>query len=312
MNNLKSMSTAKRLILFGFILLLLLTVSYIANNAFYHQKRYRVPKDVETLITGSSLVTNGVDPTYISHSQNIALAAEPLCLSYYKLKSILKEDGSQLKNIVVSYSLVDISYDWDNVFIEQKKISGEMLRRIFCLNLDQDLRVLMDIFPMDYGILSETYIRYKVFPNISDWLLGLNDDFQLGYIGGFNSSSKVLKDDDYKYKKILQDNFPLIKEENKRIVGTMNSYIDSIKYLADKYELKLLTIEFPIVDTLKSAIPNQYKVAYKQHLNEMKLNQSSDWVHFDYGYLDDFYFSDYVHLNRKGADMLSKQLNEEL
>ncbi|MBS2099061.1 hypothetical protein [Carboxylicivirga linearis] len=300
----------KRLIYFTCILLVLLMGSFYINAYYYKIKAYNIPTSTKTLITGSSLVANGVDPQYIPNSVNIALAAEPLCLSYFKLKDILNREHEGLNTVVVSYSLPDISYDWDNVFIQSKKVSGEMLKRIFSLENGPGPLELGSIFPLDWFIASETYLRYRVFPNLSDWSVYWSKNKHPGYIGSYLPADSYFRKDTVVYEKFLRNHFPLPAITYQPVVGKMNSYIDSIQNLINDHQLSLVTLGFPIVDTFNLAIPELYKSAFDNQLNKLNAQNSGQWQHFQFEIRDRSLFSDYLHLNKEGAIQFSERLSK--
>lgn len=302
----------KKLIVFSILMSLFLVLSYQVNDFFYRNFNYELPEGVEMLITGSSLVSNGIDPDCIPGSDNISLAAEPLVLSYYKLKDILTREP-KLKRILLSYSMIDVAFDWDNSFIDGKKNSGEMIRRLIGLRKKFDIKQVSDNLEVDYFIWWEQVCRYRLFPNMIYWydaLLG--KDIKYSHIGNYITQNGKLDIEKYDFKELANKHFPHPENESLPVYGKMNNYLDSIINLSNQYKVELYVIGMPMPPELYSEVSDEYKNYYRQRSEYLK--EFSNVHYLDYTQLNmgaDLFF-DFVHLNKSGAAKLSREISERI
>lgn len=299
----------KKLLAFTGLLALGLMVSHRVNEWYYRNYNYQVPTGVKTLVTGSSLVTNGINPALLPHAENIALAAEPLVLSYYKLKDILPHE-TQLENVVISYSMLDVAYDWDHSFIDGKKNSGEMIRRLIGLRDKFHINEVKDCFDVDFLIWWEQILRYRVFPNIFYWIEAtFANRMDYAQIGGYNPQVGSLNIEKCDFKKMAAKHFPLPKSEGAPVYGKMNCYLDSIICLCDQLDLKLYVIGMPMPKELYVEVPDSYREYYNDQTQKLTKMPNVSYIGFSNWNLGCDMYMDFSHLNKMGSDSLSSCIN---
>ncbi len=302
----------KKLTLFLAILCLLLVVSSNVNSWFYENSNYKVPGHVETIITGSSLVTNGINPNVIDSAENIGLAAEPLALSYYKLKDILPTEP-QVKNVVVSYSLVDVAFDWDNSFNDGKKNTGEMMRRLLGLRNRFSVDEVKSDYVVDWFIWWEQVIRYRVFPNFIYWMDAvLAKDVNYLQIGGYNPGGAVFNPEKVDARQAAVKYFPVPDEVGVPIYGKMNQYVDSIVNICKAEQVEVFLIAMPVSSHILEYVNEGYEDYFKTQIKKYNSIDHVSFIDYTNAQLGDSCFIDFLHLNTIGADIISKGINERI
>ncbi|WP_010663961.1 hypothetical protein [Marinilabilia salmonicolor] len=300
---------AKRLILFVFILGILLVVSYNGNKILFDKFGFQVPSDVETLITGSSLATGGINPDYIEKSCNVGLAGEPAVVSFVKIRDLLSRPNN-VDRIILSFSLVETSSYWDLVFSENKTNGVEIFSRISFLREENGLDLFEGI-PVNYFAYSEVYLRNRIFPVIP-YLINVfkKEEKIYPHIGGYTNvefnrrevEERVDNRQEILNKMFLHDSFP----EN---ISKMNfNYLDSIVALTDRMNVDLILVGMPMENSLFEMIPSTNRIYYLEQV-EMRLKQPHvSFINLTNYFNSPDFFGDYVHINRVGADSIAKVL----
>jgi hypothetical protein len=301
---------AKRLILFVFILGILLFVSYKGNKVLFDKYGFQVPSKVETLVTGSSLAANGINPAYIENSCNVGLAGEPAVVSFVKIRDLLSRSNN-VKRIVLSFSLIETSSYWDQSFLKNKSNCVEMFSRIALLREENSLDLFKDI-PINYYAYGEVYLRNRVFPVFPYVINIFKKKGQIyPHIGGYNeiefNRREVAEREDNRQdildRMFYHQPFP----EN---VSMMNfSYLDSIIDLTKRMKVDLLLVGMPMEESLYEMIPLRNKEYYLNQVKEASQQSHVFFVNLSTFFDSPQFFSDYVHVNNVGADSIAKVLN---
>lgn len=301
----------KRIILFILILGFVLLLSYKGNQFLFKRYGYRLSPKVETVITGSSLVANGINPQYIENSCNVGLAAEPVMVSYLKIRDILSMPNN-VDQIILSFSLIETSSYWDEIFSKSKANGVEMFSRISFLRKEIDIE-LFDEIPIDYFTYTEVYLRNRVFPVIP-YLINVfkKEDKMYPHIGGFSSEEfnirEVAERGDNRQaildKMFYHDSFP----DN---ISSINfSFLDSIVVLTDKKDINLILVGMPMDKSLYEMIPFENRDYYQRELDLISQQQHVYFVNLTTYFHSLQFFNDYVHINIAGADSVAKILDE--
>lgn len=301
----------RRLLLFCFASLGLLLVSYLINVRCLRSTTTLLSQDVHIVATGSSLMTAAFDPNFMVGSTNVALAAEPFFVSYLKIKSLL-EHHPQIETILFSYSLPELNSKKDAFLNGETALTNELLNR---LSYMQDGFSLSQLKAFDVDVFSylEVFIRNRVFPN---YLLFCCASFrnsgegsgQLPYLGEYLPHSGIGPLDELiDVNRYVSKYFPL--EGGKAALSiTDNAYADSIVWLCRQKNIQLFLIGFPVRRCILSKVPDDYLTYYNQKLSDY--NQFSN-VHIlnmtsvDLNYI---YYNDPMHLNRRGAKLISGKI----
>lgn len=307
----------KKIWLLVLLLGLLLLLSSKLNDKMIRSCGFELHENTEVLITGSSLVTLGINPSIIPNSENVAMAAEPFVVSFFKLRDIIS-DSTNLKRVIISTSIQEIS-NQDEVFCGSKSVVVEMFSRLSCLKKSISLKDLK-LFNVDKFSFWEVFIRNRVFPNYTfikryfakqesrcgnEHLLHITgyeqgSDFNQGNIGGIG----------YNVERFIERQF---RDDG---AGNINSkvnfsYIDSINNLCASKRIELITVGMPISKQLYDKIPDCYKKEYlelKNHITSLSNTKFLDYTQMG----EKKWFVDIVHLNGFGATSLTTILNNDL
>ena len=288
--------------------------SYRINRKMYNEYWYHLPDSCETLITGSSLVTCGLNPKVIRNSVNIGLAAEPLAVTFLKLRDILNRPHG-LKRVVISYSLLEMGSQFSS-FYGSKSGSIEMFER---LSGQSDYPSLSDLeyFRVDKFSYFEVYMRNRIFPSYQMLSGFINQNYSANkflHIGEFtdeavfNQNEVAVKQFDYEQIGSRRFNF---KRDHEKIKIDLK-YLDKICALCLDSGVKLTIVGMPMHQELYKVVPDEYlscichcKVFLKKYPNVAFVDYSAFPLEHDC-------FRDYAHLNMKGSLILSNCLNEFL
>jgi len=300
-----------KLLLFLVVVAMVAFGSYFINEWSISKERFKLQDSTETLITGSSLVTLGIDPDYISKSENIALEAEPLVTSYFKLCDVLDTD-THIKRVIISFSLQEV-VNQDRVFNASKSVVDEMFTRLMFLTKPMTLKEL-SLFQVNRLSFFEAYVRFRIFPNyfyLSRLLF--NDRYdKLLHIGGFQKMSvfnKKRKDNSkVNPQRFVKKRFP-DRNMQSHLSRINIGYIDSIGSLCSNLGIELIAVGMPISQELYRYIPSYYIDYYNSCTEELTEKGICRVINFTKTGEPDW-FSDLVHLNEYGAKILSIQLND--
>ncbi len=304
----------RRLLLFCFSSMGLLLVSYLINVRSLRSTAKLLSEDVRIVATGSSLMTAGFDPSFMEGSTNVALAAEPFFVSYLKIKSLVTHHP-HIDKVLFSYSLPELNRRKDSFLNGKSALTSELLNRLSYMT---DGFNLLQLKPLEVNLFSylEVFIRNRVFPN---YLLfcasfnGLGDGSgQLPYLGEYLPHSDVGPLDELiDINRQIYKWFPV--EDGKPDLSVIdNAYADSIVHFCSQKNIQLFLIGFPIRRCILSKVPADYLIYYNQKLSDYEqvpnvhvLNMTS----IDLSYV---YYNDPMHLNQKGAKLISKKIVESI
>ena len=95
-------SFLRRIAAFGLVLLLAAGASWGANVGLSQFHNLSLSPDVDVLFVGDSHIAYAVDPEYVPGARNVALRAEPMSASRYKVEGIL--DGNpDVRTVVLGF-----------------------------------------------------------------------------------------------------------------------------------------------------------------------------------------------------------------
>ncbi len=304
----------KKLVKNSVILLLIVIVinamSYMLNNYLLDEAPFLVPDSIETLLMGDSNVTCGGDPSVVRNSLNISMAADAMFVSYIKLKNILSyKENRHLKNVVVSYSPLYYS----------GKIDSLMINDDSALDLFGRIHNYLDLSDFsglgcNKSKLYSTYYRYRMLPNVNYFknYIAEKTEFmtkEYPFIEGFYPYKKM-KYKEVDYRKKMERYFPSDKELY--ISEQMPRYVDSIARLANDHDIQLFFVTFPVNQEFCKLFPE--KIIHASDSLKVSILEKYDNVYFhDFmDSLETLYFSDYLHLNKSGAEVVSEWIDQEI
>jgi hypothetical protein len=170
----------------------------------------------------------------------------------------------------------------------------------------------LKLFNVGSFIYWENFIRYELLLNfrlIKNFFINLfnsNKELDFPFIGGFKERDRVKLNVDI--DRLIDDRF----EGYTGPRGIVNAqYIDSIAKFTSSHNMKLYIVGMPLLRDFYSKVPidvNSYldsKISSVQKYGGVKFIPC-------YTMCDDTLFADFDHLNRDGAAIISKYLNEKL
>jgi hypothetical protein len=306
----------RKIFLFIAIISLVASVSYNVNLWSFKKAGLQLCDTTGILMTGSSLVMQGLNPAYIERSENVAIAAEPVVISFFKIRDILR-NNPQIKKIITSCSLQEIT-EQDAVFSGKRSVVQEMFTRLSFLQHPVTLNDLR-LFEVDEPVYWEVYLRYRIFPNYFYIYRALKGDIKcnyegLAYVSGFatrgdfNIRAEVFKL--INVERVVNAHFPENNKE-KMISKVSLNYIDSISSLCERKNIELIVVGMPVTHKLFERIPRYYIDYYRNYISEM--NKRIKCRYYDFmNAAPDEWFEDLIHLNELGAKNISIMLNDSI
>jgi len=306
----------RKIFLFIAIISGIAAVSYNVNLWSFKKAGLQLCDSTEILMTGSSLIMQGIDPLYIDRSENVASAAEPMVISFFKIRDIVK-NNPQVKKVITSCSLHEIT-EQDVVFSGKRSIVQEMFTRLAFLQEPITLNDLK-LFEVDKSVYWEVYLRYRVFPNYFYIYRALKNDIKCNYKGlvyvsgfatraDFNIRAEVFKGIDV--EKVVRKHFPDTNMEDRLSTESMN-YIDSISSFCSNRGIELIILGMPITNKLFERIPSFYVDYYNSYIRNMQKRIDCEFYDFTHAAPDEW-FEDLIHLNAYGAKKISIMLNDSI
>ncbi len=298
--------------LFAIILGIILSGSYIANDFLIRNTSFKLRDEVVTIITGNSSTQYGLNPDYLSYTENISLESEPLFMSYYKLKEILS-NNNHIQHVIIPFSFLDVRESKDsylNLF-DDIDFKRELYSRFCCLQEQVPYSCLME-FNVDNIMYLEAFLRYRVFVNFIYLVRKLRcDNFERTYLNHIGQFKKMVPISSGKFTPNTEeyiDNAIAAKFSSEGLETKYSTYLDSIVNLCCSLDKLVIIINTPSYPEFNDRIPYKFKAYYYEKIGRFK---KSSFVHFlDCSDLitDHDYFIDEIHLNCKGAEIFSKEL----
>lgn len=284
------------------------------NVFLFRRFVYEVPKDKTTLITGNSFINCGIDPLLVDSSVNIGMAAEPLSVSFYKLRVIL-DRNPHIKNVVVSFSVANLGPCNDSLFNREKSESVELLTRIVPLVADFNE---IDALNPSSNVKMEVLFRELFFFNYIYWSKLLVPNNNYGYVGAYLYGKIRQKTVQYKdtscYARIASGIFPVSNKGEALLSKMMICYVDSIVRLTKKHHVDLYLLGMPLYFELAERIPRSYVLHHRMIVN--RIVEANEHVRFFdmtlNRQLNKDCYRNVTHLNHNGAAIVSKELDRLL
>jgi len=250
--------------------------------------------DIQILILGSSHSFEGINPeNFEMNTFNLAHASQSIDYDYL----LYKHYRNELINL--KYLLIPISY-----FTFYFKIE----------NSSEKYRV--DYYKYYYFNNTFKILSLKRFGNnLKNILINSSEDYNLKYSGYYmNSGSKY---DDFKQFK--ESAFQAAKRhtynEKQDIFRKNVKIIETIIKLSINKGVKVVLIETPKHEEYLKHLNETQVLKTKEVINHLKSNYINSVIHLSYESDNDFMFNDFYdsdHLNGKGAEKLSKKINDYL
>jgi len=284
-NSKKILEFTKEYILFVFYLGSFFLLNFLVN--LYLKETTSPNLDTNVLIMGDSHGERAVDPTYFHSAINISQSAEPLVLTYWKLKDIIEENN--IDTVLISLSYHNLSAFNDLKYIDNRW-SKEMMRRSFDLVDYDDL----DKVDFDWNEFLKRYFRDMcLYPHTKHHT----------HIGKYvTSEESKLTNLDINVNRQFYDG-----EETYEVSEKSEYFLEQIIRLTKNENITLMFIKPPVHKDYLNSVPLKFRDHYKAIINQ--ITQSGiKVIQIEHVNFDDFDFFDFDHLNLKGSQKYTKEL----
>jgi hypothetical protein len=280
-----------------FLLLLILLPLLSHLNADLLEK-FGTDPNIKTLIIGDSHTEIGINDQLIPNSINISQTSEGYIYSYYKLKTVLKNNPN-IKIILLGCSYHNFSSYYDDPVMGEYSPTVSS-RYFFIIPWKEKLRIL------NKNKKNLVFEIRKILENGFRNLFSKTGNYS--FLGGFKSFStdKALNENSIK-KRISGQYY-----SSGQLTGfsQMNkSYFLKIIDLCRESNLTIKLLNTPLHKTYLDQVPKKFKDHYYNLVKENKLNI----IEFDSLHLDNSCFlPDGDHVSIKGSTLTSKFLRDFL
>ena len=279
-----------KLVLFITPLLLYIIINLCYNNYSYSNESIDLGS-VDELIIGDSQLMTSMDTSLFNNAKNLCQSAEPLIVSYWKLKKIFKT--TKPRGIYLGLSPNNISKYNDYKFID-KKWAQIMFSRIYAIH---DLNSISNRIEIDFSKFYKVLFKQTAF---------YPKNTHSNYLGSY--SKKTTSDVSNWELRIKQHFYYNEKELGESQIAI--AYLDSIIELCIEFDVSLTLIGSPLHSNYFTNIPkpvlNEYsKIKEKLIRNGLCFIDKSN----DSTYVDSLFF-DANHLNYIGANRFTSEILE--
>jgi hypothetical protein len=273
---------------FSFIFILLGYFSINASLNYFIITFYKPEiKKTNTLIIGDSHSQRGINPDLFSCASNISQPGEPIVITYWKLKYLLKY--MKPDTLIIGFGHHNISSSNDTKFI-RKRWSSEMLNRSYIIKNMLSVKSIPIDFNEYYKVIWKQFCFY---PH--------KNHFK--FIGNFSKSNGSNLSD--VHSSITRHFFSNNKELS--ISYTAISHLDSVINICQKHRIVTVLAGIPVHTSYYSLIPLPFKERYDYEINRYE-NQGIIILNRTFeSYKDSLYFDSH-HLNIDGAKIFTKQI----
>lgn len=237
---------------------------------------------IKVLAIGDSRMKYGYNPEYLKGSFNVCQNAEPLSITYYKLKEIYRY--TDIENVLLGYSPHTLS-NYQDKKLDSAKWKNEMIRRY------------SSILPIKF-ILKNIDIRSYLTIHFRETFMKPDLMGRPKFIGAYETTEI--------HGNFGQELLPFYRQ----ISVTQTAYLDSIILLTSNKQSNLLLIDTPVRLSAKSVVPGEFFEKFKVITDE-RIHSNCHTVYNDLSeYIDDDkWFFDDTHLNHKGSTLFTKEVN---
>jgi len=246
----------------------------------------------ELLIAGDSHAQQALNPIYFESAQNVAQSAEPLYVTYWKLKQLLPRSSAETVLLSFSYLTLSPIREWA---LSDERWSSMMFSRVYAI------AEINSVHGIEVDRSEFFRAKFKNMCLLPKW----RHDSYMGE-GYFNFDRSLLTtvDEDIARHFFLDD-------ESLPVSSVQAAYLDSIVALTRREHIELILVATPIHSSYYDRIPDQFITGFEDKKREMIARGIQV---LDYSQLDviDEEFLNVTHLNEHGAERFSRLLNERI
>ena len=251
---------------------------------------------VNTLIVGASDTQAAIDPVVYGTAANIGQLGESYCMTYWKLKNLLKKN--EIDTVILGFSYAHFSDSYDLVFSPQKKVWSEtMFQRIYAI---EDVNSLGEFEINRRGLYSIKFKSMCLYPH---------KKHHIRYMGAYSNHDPAKSNIGDPFFNI--DTHYFFKGKKSGVSNFAAQHLNDIIQFCKANNIKLILVSTPMHESYLKEIPE----IFVDHFEQMKKELASKGVlvldHSRTKYADNEYY-DTCHLNHKGATRFTKTIKEEL
>jgi len=303
-----------KILLFAFIgIMMMLPVCLWSSHAYKQllaASAINLRKDTNILIAGDSHAEATVNPVLLPHSVNIAKSAENYFFSYYKIRHFL-EKNPQISVVVLGCSWHNFPRNFQESYIFGAKLYS--MESYFPL-LDQFGKEIIKSRKSTYlvpwcrytlGLPLQLYLDKLLHRKLLGLSLG-RQDFM--FFGGYRALSTT-NIDPVNINKKLQRYYQGSSITDADTSPYMIEYLYKIVRLCSDRNIKLVLINSPVHNLYRQGVP----VSATHDLERLQAHIKAKFNNVEYLNLSNYqlpdqYFYDGDHLNKSGADIITKYL----
>jgi len=280
-------------VLFSFIALILVN-NYLSKNS----ELYQLEERIDYLFIGDSHISLGVNDRLIPSSKNISSLAEPYYFTYQKLKFFLKQQ--QPKTIFLGFSYANLS-DNNDKFLFGSASTFFPDNYFFILNSLEKVKIIF----WNRGKLLELFnkVHHSLYCHINN-INQQNNHLYDGYNNTFIETKALPKRITARVSELFYENGSLRDFSKQNI-----KYFFKIIELCQKSDIKLFLLSTPLSKLYYNNVPTIYKRKFNEISSKSKISHINLIKYLDQNSL---FLYDGDHLNKNGAEILSKKLIKEL
>ncbi|MCC7332563.1 MAG: hypothetical protein IT232_08145 [Flavobacteriales bacterium] len=266
---------------FGLLILLISNQLVKTNHTFN--------TNVRTIFIGDSHIQASIIDSIVPYSKNVGISSESYYFTFYKLKSLLKDNPS-IKNVYLGLSFHNLSFYYNSVIMGEYSPSITP-KYFFILPLTEQVRLI-----------------YWNRLNLSVFIKELikNDNKKLNFIGGYDNIFNETVAVDSSMNKRLQTQF--YENKNPDLFSEINiQYLSKIATLCKKNNVNLFVLNTPLHRDYYKKVPKEYIEKLNEIVNQNKL------VFIDLSNLElteNCYAPDGDHVSVKGSVNMSRKIKE--
>jgi hypothetical protein len=293
---------------FGLVLVAFMAVSWTANQRLFDTLRPALADGATIMALGDSHIATGVPPNPSVGLANVATHGEPYIATYFKLRALLAANP-QVEAIVLGFGHHNLSSFNDRKFADSAWAPA-MQERYYPLISWSEVRAQK--IEVAIGERAKAMVRYELFPNrtylenlLAVWAGGREPLYP--YVVGFDSrpGSRL---DRTGLDSIIRRHY-VVDGRPADVSPTAVAYLERSLELATTSGVQVWLLATPVHPDYRRSIPEGIASRFAE-LSE-RLSERFEGVQV----IDltrerwpDSMFYNYDHLNRRGADSLSRRL----
>ena len=301
----------KQILYFVLALLIVIGVFALVSSNFkkklLNPENFRLSDSTTVLIIGDSEVALSLNPEFIPYSDNQSIIAEPYLYTYTRLKLFL-ENNPQLESVLLGFNYQNIAKKYDLSLVDPREESFFFTREFMLLDENE-----LKVFNSSDILFWRNYLAWKWgFPTKENGVLMLKSFFgkldrkSLPYFGNYmdGGTAGSVGNAQGRIKETIG------KESEYGIAPLQVEYLNKIIDLCRTHNVQLIMYASPLSKNYYDLIPDFLILEFERIQKELPDN-----IHFlNYARysLSDSCFSDANHVNRYGAEIISRSVAEEL